>query len=144
MGDSLLGESSYWRAVYAVRAWKAGKFQSIVVSGRGAAEPMRTFLEANGIPASAIMLEPRSESTRQNALYVKELLNGERMPVLLTSDYHMFRAERAFKKAGLAVLPHPFPDARKRGGRWISRWSAFLDLVSETGKIGYYLLRGWI
>ena len=64
--------------------------------------------------------------------------------MLLTSDYHMFRAHRAFKKAGLEVLPKPFPDARKRASEWTGRWPAFLDLVEETLKIGYYYARGWI
>jgi uncharacterized SAM-binding protein YcdF (DUF218 family) len=64
--------------------------------------------------------------------------------VLLTSDYHMFRAFRAFQKAGLNVLSRPIPDARKRAARWLYRWWVFLDLSSETMKIVYYRARGWI
>jgi len=90
-------------------------------------------------------LVPRSGSTHENALYVTELLAGiSGRKVLLTSDYHMFRARRAFKKAGLEVLPRPFPDARKRASGWTGRWPAFLDLVGETMKIGYYYVRGWM
>ena len=64
--------------------------------------------------------------------------------VLLTSDYHMFRACRAFRKAGLEVAPRPFPDAGKRAANWLGRWPAFLDEVVETLKIGYYFVRGAI
>jgi uncharacterized SAM-binding protein YcdF (DUF218 family) len=84
-------------------------------------------------------------STHENALRVAELL--ARVPgrkILLTSDYHMFRAYRAFKKSGLDVLPRPFPDVRKRADGWTGRWPAFLDLILETTKIGYYRVRGWI
>ncbi len=62
--------------------------------------------------------------------------------VLLTSDYHVFRATRAFRKAGVAVLARPIPDARKRAANWDRRWDAFQDLVIETAKTGYYFLRG--
>lgn len=109
------------------------------------AAPMRDFLECAGIPASIMLMEARSNNTRENALYTKELLTG--IPgrrVLVTSDYHMFRAHRAFTKAGLEVLPSPFPDVRKRGSVWNGRWPAFLDLVLETIKIGYYWMKGWI
>ena len=150
MGDGVMGQSSYWRSTYAVLAWGEGTFRRIVVSGGGPAgssiaKPMRDFLECRGVPQTAIEIETRSRSTHENALYLVEML--ARVPgrkVLLTSDYHMFRAHRVFKKAGLEVLPRPFPDARKRASYWTGRWPAFLDLVGETVKIGYYYVRGWI
>ena len=147
--DNVMGESSYWRAVYTVLAWHEGGFRQVILSGgpEGMAivEPMRAYLECQGIPREAILLEANSRSTHENALYTKALLAGvQGRKVLLTSDYHMFRAHRAFTKAGLDVLPRPFPDARKRGAHWLGRWSAFLDLASETIKVGYYYARGWI
>jgi uncharacterized SAM-binding protein YcdF (DUF218 family) len=109
------------------------------------AEAMRDFLECHGVPREAIRLETRSNSTRENALYTKELLAGvPGRKVLLTSEYHMFRAHGAFRRVGLEVLPRPYPDVRKRAASWIGRWPAFLDLVVETVKIGYYRPRGWI
>ena len=63
--------------------------------------------------------------------------------MLLTSDYHMFRARRAFRKAGLEVEPRPFPDADKRLNNWRARWQVVLDLGVETVKIVYYRVRGW-
>ena len=150
LGNGVMGQSSYWRAVYTVQAWRHGTFRHIVVSGGGygndsVAEPMRDFLECRGVPADVIEIEIRSDSTRENAIYVKELLRGvPGRKVLLTSDYHMFRARHAFEKAGLEVQPRPFPDVRKRAARWSDRWPAFLELVAETIKIGYYYSRGWI
>ena len=107
--------------------------------------PMQDFLRCHGIPAEAIVLEPKSTSTRENALFTKDLLAAEPgTKVLLTSDYHMFRAHRAFLKAGLMVEPRPIPDVRKRSTRWRGRWPAFLDLMQEYCKIAYYRARGWI
>ena len=149
--NGLMGPSSYWRSVYALRAWRQGTFNSIVVSGGPApadystAAPMRDFLEAHGVPRQAIQIETQSMSTHENALRVAELLaHVPGRKVLLTSDYHMYRAYYAFKKAGLEVLPRPFPDARKRAVGWAGRWPVFLDLVLETVKIGYYRVRCWI
>ena len=58
--------SSYWRSVYAVRAWREGGFREVVVTGgslRGetpAAERMRDFMVSQGVPASAILVEGES------------------------------------------------------------------------------------
>jgi len=64
------------------------------------------------------------------------LLEAEPRPVvLLTSDYHMFRARRMFEKAGLKVVPMPIPDGLKRATRLTLRWWVFLDLVRESAAI---------
>ena len=148
--DGVIGQDSYWRSTYAAFTWADGSFHRVIISGGGnqqspIAGPMRDFLEYRGVPGTAIQVETRSQNTHENALNVKELLTGvSGRKVLLTSDYHMFRASRAFKKAGLDVQPRPFPDAGKRASTWAGRWPAFLDLAEETVKIAYYYLRGWI
>jgi uncharacterized SAM-binding protein YcdF (DUF218 family) len=145
-----MGVSTYWRSVYANMAWKEGGFKEIVVSGGGqegqsVAKGMRDFLVSQGVPTDKILLETKSHSTRENALFVKELLHGASgSKVLLTSDYHMFRATRAFQKVGLDVLPRPFPDARKSSQNLLNRWGTFLTLAQESAKIVYYRIRGWI
>ena len=144
--DHLVGLKTYWRCVYAVLAWREGGFREIVVSGGGGiSEAMRDFLVGSGVPASAIREESKSLSTRENALFVSEMLG--RSPgrvVLLTSDFHMFRAYRAFRKCGLDVLPRPFPDAGKNANSPAMRWPVFLGLLQETVKIVGYRVRGWI
>lgn len=145
LDDGTLGESSYWRSVYATRAYREGQFRQVVLSGMSAAEAMKSFLVCQGVPPEVIRLETRSTSTRENALFTKELLTGvSGRLVLLTSDYHMFRAHHAFGKIGLDVVPIPYPDVRKRATRWTGRWPAFVDLMVETGKIPYYFVRRWI
>jgi len=146
----MVGGSSYWRGVYATLCYRRAAYRTIVVSGgpeggSSAAMALRQFLLGQGVPGEVIQLEERSTTTRENALYTAEVLRGKPgRKMLLTSDYHMYRAVRAFRKAGLDVVSLPFPDVRKRVNSWRGRWPAFLDLVQETAKIGYYYARGWI
>jgi len=149
--DDTIGFSSYLRSVYAVLVWKQGGFRTIVVCGGGSAgqpviaELMRDFIVSQGVPMAAVRVETESHSTHENALDSKALLDqltGKK--VLLTSDYHMFRAYRAFRKVGIDVQPRPFPDAIKRSTSRANRWPVFLGLCTETTKIVYYFVRGWI
>jgi len=141
--------NSYVRSLYAVRAYREHAFPLIVLSG-GTGSPttassMRDFLASQGVPASVLRVEERSQSTRENAQYVSGILKAAPgRKVLLTSDYHMYRALRTFRKAGLDVAPRPVPDAFKRSGTLNGRWPAFLDLAEESVKIVYYWMRGWI
>jgi uncharacterized SAM-binding protein YcdF (DUF218 family) len=146
--DGIIGQSSYWRSVYALRAYRKTPFPKIIVSGGGRFHPadlMRDFLVASSVPADHITVEDHSLSTRENAVYTKQLVAGNNQGlVLLTSDFHMFRALRVFRKAGLNVAPRPFPDIAKRSSSLTERWPAFFELCEESVKTAYYWVRGWI
>lgn len=150
--DGTMGWNSYLRTLYAGRGYRAGGFKQVVVTGGPSpfsqtpvALAMSEFLKCQGIPPEEIRVETASGSTRENALFTKPILDSlSGRHVLLTSDYHMFRARRVFAGLGVEVLPYPIPDVGKRGSTWAGRWPAFLDLVVETCKIAYYWLRGWI
>lgn len=141
-----IGGQSYWRAVYGVWAWRQGGFRRVIVSGGGdppPAVPLRQFLVAHGVPAEAVDAETASTSTKENAERVAELLRGETgRVILLTSDYHSWRAVRVFRRAGLTVWPSPAPDALKGAGNWRYRWPVFLQLAEETAKIAVYAWKG--
>ena len=153
LGAESLGETigftSYLRSMYAAHAWRDGGFRQVVISGGSGqavipvARLMKDFLVCQGIPAEAIVIDIKAASTRENALYTAPLV-GPGRKVLLTSDIHMFRAWRVFRKAGVETIPSPFPDAGKRISFWTNRWTVFIDLCIETAKIGYYRARGWI
>jgi len=143
--NGVIGYGTYLRCQYAILAWRGGKFRQILLSGGSQAKEMQDFLVGEGIPASVIEIETQSRSTRENALFSRAALQGVAgTKVLLTSDYHMFRATRTFRKAGIDVVPCPFPDVGKRATGWLGRWPAFLDLVVESTKIVYYRARSWI
>jgi uncharacterized SAM-binding protein YcdF (DUF218 family) len=106
---------------------------------------MRDFLVGSGVPKEAILIEDRSRSTRENALFTKQLIFGwPGKKVLLTSDLHMYRAVRVFRAAGLDVIPRPVPDSLKNSQSGLSRWNHTWGLAVETAKIGYYRARGWM
>lgn len=145
MAKGFPAQDTLLRSMYAVRAYRAGHFRKIVLSGSGANRDMRLFLLAEGVPETIIVAEDSSQSTRMNALACAHILNG--VPgnnVLLTSDIHMFRAARVFRKAGLRVAPRPIPDILKRSGAWTRRFDCFLEEMVEFAKIGYYFVRGWM
>jgi uncharacterized SAM-binding protein YcdF (DUF218 family) len=151
VGDAL-GVDSYWRCLYAARVWREGGFKQVVVVG-GIVSPnvptladrMRDFLICHGVPAGDILAEDRSSSTRENALNTAQLLeSAPGRKVLLTSDLHMFRASRVFRKIGFDVAPRPIPDCLKRTESVVYRYGVFVEIVREVAKTGYYWARGWI
>ena len=136
--------SSYWRARQAVMAWQTGDFKRIVISG-GGGPGILNFLAASGIPREAMAAEWQSTSTRENAIDTARLI--EDMPgskVLLTSDFHMYRAIRVFRKAGIDAAPMPAPDVLHAAEHWNGRFQACEIMLVESVKIVYYRLRGWI
>jgi len=131
--EGQIGFSSYWRCFYAVLAFREGGFRQILVTGGGAegatpiAVSMQHLIVFFGIPAESVTVETLSTSTRENALRSAPIL--AKIPgkkVLLTSDYHMFRALGAFRKAGLNLEGWPYPDTGKMAATWAGRWPAFL------------------
>lgn len=64
-------------------------------------------LTALGVSAADVILEKRSRTTYENAKYVKPLLQKGRYDcvVLITSSYHMRRADLTFNRLGIEVRP---------------------------------------
>jgi uncharacterized SAM-binding protein YcdF (DUF218 family) len=136
--------SSYWRARQALFAWQTGGFNKIVISG-GGGPGILNFLVAYGVPRQAIVAEWRSANTHENGIETARLI--QQMPgrrVLLTSDFHMFRALRVFRKLGVEVSPRPVPDVLQAAEHWNGRFPAFQTMLVESGKIAYYQFRGWL
>lgn len=143
--SGVLDATSQWRTFYAAEAWRQGGFRAVVVTGSDAAPAMKTLLMVYGVPEDAITVEPSARTTRENALLTAPIL--QRMSgrkVLLTSDYHMYRAIRCFRKAGVSIEPRPFPDAIKQAQGWRMRWPTFVNLVQESAKIAGYGWKDWI
>jgi uncharacterized SAM-binding protein YcdF (DUF218 family) len=149
--DGFPSRSTLRRMMYAALTWREGGFRKIIVCGgtgttdKPVAGVIRDYLVFAGIPADAIIMETGSHSTRENAAMAARLLAHESgAKVLLSSDYHMFRASRAFRKAGIEVRPRPVPDIRQRQFLVEQRWASVVELSVESVKIVYYFARGWI
>jgi len=145
VAPDIIGQTSYWRSVYAVRAWHTGGYHRIVVTGENIAPLMKEFITSQGVPPQVVLVENAATSTRENALNVAALLRGDTSrKVLLTSDFHMRRALGAFRRAGVDASPLAIPDAHKRLNDWTQRWSIFWMLLQETAKVAYYKAHGWV
>jgi uncharacterized SAM-binding protein YcdF (DUF218 family) len=143
--NGLLARDSYLRASYGVLAWREGHFRKVLVCGRDAGPGMRNFMIFSGVPADAIVVEQESMSTHENAAFAAAFLRGEKGRImLLTSDYHMYRAAAAFRREGLEIDTLPIPDVRKYSNRLTYRWPIATELGEETIKIIYYRWKGWI
>lgn len=106
------------RALYAAYLYKQKKAPYIIASGgrvqwRGGgpseASDMADFLTAIGVPRSAILQEPDSLNTYQNAVNVRQILERQNFKrvLLVTSALHMPRSLAIFKKQGIEAIPAP-------------------------------------
>lgn len=103
-----------------------------------------------GVPADRIVLEDRSQTTREEALELKGLLaaKGIRRFVLVTSPPHMPRSLRALRAVGLDPVPSPSPLRTTMASRWSllpDRESLAVSdsAVYDACALIYYRLRGW-
>lgn len=134
-GDGALSVVLEERVRAGVALWRAGVAPLVVLSGgrtRGAAraesEAMAEVALALGLPATALVVESESRSTYENAHRVAELLGARGLSrvLLVTTPFHLRRAVRWFRRAGLDADGWlisdsvQFRDAR-RGLRWIAR-----------------------
>jgi uncharacterized SAM-binding protein YcdF (DUF218 family) len=76
--------------------------------GKPEGEHLRDIAEKLGVPSDVILLTENVQNTDQEAKAVIKLLNKE-VPkiILVTSAFHMPRAQKVFEVAGIAVSPFP-------------------------------------
>jgi len=95
----------------------------IVCGGLGAtqliteAEAMRRYLVERGISPARIIMEDLSTSTYENLLFANEILS-ELFPqgfraVLVTNDFHIFRAMTMAREIGIDAVPLGAPTPRR-------------------------------
>jgi len=71
-------------------------------------EYLKEIAITNGISENNILLTENVENTDQEAKAIKKLLSKDKHRVLLvTSAYHMPRAQKVFEAAGINVVPFP-------------------------------------
>jgi uncharacterized SAM-binding protein YcdF (DUF218 family) len=106
------------RPIYAAQLYKQGKAPLVILSGGridwlGGGPPesadMAKLIESMGVPASAILQDPTSLNTRENAVNVKKILDerGIKQVLLVTSAAHMPRSMQIFQKLGISAVAAP-------------------------------------
>jgi len=131
------------------RAWSGGAARELYILGAGGMVPVtRIVPEASRIPAEALSrvhVEAWSGNTLENAFSAKSAVGGGKFSsvILVTSDYHIPRANLAFRKvlprdvslSAIRVRPEGGPGASWRWARrhFIEGWKFW----------GYRILLRW-
>ncbi|MBW4637226.1 MAG: YdcF family protein [Gloeocapsa sp. UFS-A4-WI-NPMV-4B04] len=159
------------RIFYAAQLYKQQKAPLIIVSGgridwtrRGTPESadMANILSQIGVPASAIIQDPDSLNTYENAVNVRKILNERdiRQILLVTSAMHMPRSLLIFKHQGIAVIPAPtdfLVSNNQLQSLSSSPQATLLNLLPDSDRLEHftralkeyvglvvYRLRGWL
>ncbi len=139
-----------------VLLYQQGRAPWLILVGGGqqgsppAAEVMRRQAAALGVPPAKMLLVTQSTSTREDALYTRELMvrQGLRSAILVTSPYHQRRASltfaRAFEGSGISVASHPVEDDLWRPNSWWQSRKTLELTAIELAKLAYYKLVGYL
>ena len=86
-------------------------------SGRTEADVMHDILLGRGVAEDRMILEDRSNSTKENFRNTAQMIDPCKPVVLISSDYHMDRAVRTAESAGFSdVLRLPAPSSFRNCG----------------------------
>jgi uncharacterized SAM-binding protein YcdF (DUF218 family) len=98
--------------------YRTGRIKTIIISGGSGrliddtreSVLAKAFLINNcGVPDSVVYIDTVSRNTYENAVESKKLMHAEglKSAIIITSAWHMRRAEGCFKKLGMDVDIHP-------------------------------------
>ena len=130
------------RLDHGIALWRRGLAPRLVVTGgRGEGDTTseaavgRRYALRQGVPDSAIVVEPEGRTTSESIRGVARLLGATARRVILVSDgYHLLRLRVLAKRNALEPFTSPVPnEARRGGGDWGHR-------ASETVKVWYAAL----
>ena len=124
------------RLYEAFKVWKRLRAPVVVSGGafrakESEAQVMKEFLVELGLPAEEILVEGRSRTTYENALYTRKLIGNEEV-CLVTSAYHIPRSVLIFKSFGFKVVPVPADYRVNRVGYNFYSFLPFPDYLSDT------------
>jgi uncharacterized SAM-binding protein YcdF (DUF218 family) len=97
-----------------IALFKASKAPKLVFTGgkmpwveakKTEGDVLKEYAISNGIPSEKIFVTKDVENTADEAVAVKELIGTSKQIILVTSAYHMYRAQRLFEKQGIKVIP---------------------------------------
>jgi uncharacterized SAM-binding protein YcdF (DUF218 family) len=140
-----LGDSTYveWgdpdRFFGGIALFKAGKAQKLVFTGgkmpwdkvkKTEGEVLREYAISNGIPSENIFVTKDVKNTADEAVAVKELINPSKRIILVTSAYHMYRAQRLFEQQGFDVIPYKV-DYKAGGNSTVT----IMDILPSAGNL---------
>jgi len=140
-----VGDSTYveWgdpdRFFGGIALFKAGKAQKLVFTGgkmpwdkakKTEGEVLKDYAISNVIPSEKIFVTKDVENTAEEAVAVKELIGTNKRIILVTSSYHMYRAQRLFEKQEFEVIPYKID---YKAGR--NSTITILDILPSAGNL---------
>lgn len=157
----LLDPASAARVAEAARLYRISPNSWVISSGgRVSGNPeaittggtMRDALIQLGVPASRIIVEAESQSTRDEALLIAPLLVPLRPAkvVVATSDFHMRRSLGAFRGVGIEAVPAIARDPMlgRSWAAWLVPTHQSLVFSGSVGRefvaLAAYWSRGWL
>ena len=160
-GSLSVGEASD-RLTEGLIQYRKGRIKTIIISGGSGSlvddtrESVlaKAFLTENcGVPDSIVIIDTVSRNTYENAVETKKIMNarGLKSAIMITSAWHMRRAEGCFNKVDLDVDIHPIDGMYNEQGPnpsnliipntgSIIKWE---NLVHEIAGIIIYKLQGY-
>ena len=110
------GPALYRRTEQGAALWHNGIAENIICTGgfgfnrtRSEADACLELLRDQGVPAEVVLLEERSRSTEENAIYTREVMeaNGWETAVVVSDGYHLLRAHVIFNRSGILHTTSP-------------------------------------
>ncbi|ELR97730.1 YdcF family protein [Gloeocapsa sp. PCC 73106] len=155
------------RLFYAAELYRQQKAPLIILAGGrinwggnigSEAADMAQLLQLLGVPPEAMILEPLSLNTYENAINVQEILKKEGIEriLLVTSAFHMPRSLAIFEKLGIDAIAAPTDFFFT--GTYQQNWQSFiLNLLPDAHRLSLstmalkeyfgifiYRLKGWL
>ena len=112
------------RSQHGAELWQRGLAPVVLCAGgkaqshpRSEAAACREILLDSGLPEHVVLMEERSRSTEENAIFSKPIMRegGYEDAILVSDSYHMLRASWLFGRQGMALSASPVPASRIRG-----------------------------
>ena len=126
----------------AIELYKMGYAPKIIFTGGSVDErpteakvAMEYALSISDLPAESLLLEEQSTTTQTNAQYAKEIYTNVDNIIVVSDSYHIYRAERIFKKYYSSV----------EGSGRVPKWNVRLKgALREIPAIVYYKWKGYL
>ncbi|MBQ4823009.1 YdcF family protein [Leisingera sp. HS039] len=144
--DGSLHAPTQKRVATCARLYHAGRAPLVVFTG-GRAVPdgpsagaqMAQLAQQFDMPPDAILIEPESQSTLQNALFSLPLLPVSENLILVSEAFHLPRSWASFRWAGARGLQLAASENVRRDPE--TGWPSFSILLRETAAVWFNLFR---
>jgi uncharacterized SAM-binding protein YcdF (DUF218 family) len=142
---------AHWRRIqHGISLYKEGYAPLMLCTGGhtqgrplSEAEVCADYARQGGVPAGAILTEETSTSTEENAIEAGKVMvqAGLKTAILVTDNFHLFRAELLFREYGLTVYLSPAQSTSGPLTLWTSLTSTYREVAALTWEVFKTVLR---